>query len=626
MRYYARIKHLSIRTKLFVIYILIAMPLIALLANALYDQYQTRLDETIIVRADVARLTASNFILFVDQIISTEIIAGDTIVDEHLSTTATTRLLARVAKSRPTGIIKAHASPFSDVVFMDKNGVVVAASIPKVIGQNRANISAIKAIINGKVSAIGNLQINSDGQLGFLLTTGIRSGNTLIGIVSASIKANSLASIMGAAVSQGSVNIVDSSGHLIFLSQTASIPLAKRNWSSEPFVKAALSGKIYTSTGLMFPIDRSYRIGAEIPIREIGWAAGSFVPVESVLGSIRQDTILSALFVLVVLAISLFLAYLLGNLIAKSLITLKNRMQAAPQTGFTEHIYLQTGDEIEDLANSFNQMQDEIIAAQAKQRKLQEELRDRNKELSKLYERQKSIASVLQESLLPKIAQKINNLEIGLKFESATEAALVGGDFFDFIELSDRKFGIVIGDVSGKGIGAATLATTIRNTIRAFAYGEPSPATVIRKVNEIAILETPPSIFVTLFCGVFDTETYELTYTNAAHWPPVVYNPSNQTFNTLEVGGLPLAMFPEADYIDYLMKLVPGLVLALYTDGVVESRTADKLFGMSGLEESIKKYALLPTSELAENTIRDAKAFGGGKLLDDAAVLAIKII
>ncbi len=620
-------RRFSIRTKLIVIYMLIAIPLIALLATSFYNQYKTLRDEAITERFDIARLTASNFSLFIDQTTHTEIIAGDTIVDEHLSATAAASLLTRIAKSRhAVEVVTAHPSPFSDVVFLDKNGVVVVASTAKIIGQNRAGIPAVKAIINGKESAIGDLQINSDGQLGFPIAIGIRRDNTLAGIISISVKADSLGSFMGTAVSQGGANIVDSSGHLIFQSQTAQIPFDRRDWSNEPFVKAALAGKTYTSTGLIFSIDRSYRMGAEIPIRNIGWAAGSFVPVESVLGPIRQTAILSALFSMVILLLTLFLAYILGERFAEGLITLKKHMQEAPRTGFTEHVSVTTGDEIGDLAESFNRMEDEILAAQSSEKILQEQLQERNEELSTLYEKQKNIASVLQESLLPKIIQKIDHLEVGLKFESATEAALVGGDFFDFVGISDRKFGIVIGDVSGKGIDAATLATTVRNTIRAFAYSESSPAMVIKKVNEIAILETPPSIFITLFYGVFDAETFEFTYTNAAHWPPIIYKSTQSTFEELKTGGLPLAMFPEAEYIDHSITLLHESIIVLYTDGVTESRTGQELFGLGGLQKAIEKYADLSPTEMAENIIKEAKAFGGGKLLDDAAVMVVKIV
>lgn len=620
-------RRFSVRTKLIVIYLLIAVPLIALLATSFYNQYKTLQNEAIAERFDIARLTASNFSLFVDQTTRTEIIAGDTIVDERLSAIAATSLLARIAKSRHAlGGVTTQPSPFSDVAFLDKNGVVVAASTSKIIGQNRAGIPAIKAIINGKESTIGNLQVNSDGQPGFPIATGIIRDNTLAGIISISVRADSLGSVMGIAVNQGGANVVDSSGHLIFQSQTAQIPFGKRDWGNEPFVKAALAGKTYTSTGLIFPIDRSYRMGAEIPIRNIGWAAGSFVPVESVLGPIRQAAILSALFSMLLLLATLFLAYILGKRFVEGLITLKKRMQEAPQTGFTEHVSVTTGDEIEDLADSFNRMQDEILAAQSKQKILQEQLQERNKELSTLYEKQKNIASVLQESLLPKIVQKIDHLEVGLKFESATEAALVGGDFFDFVEISDRKFGIVIGDVSGKGIDAATLATTVRNTIRAFAYSESSPAMVIKKVNGIAILETPPSIFITLFYGVFDAKTFEFTYTNAAHWPPIIYKPTQSTFEELETGGLPLAMFPEAEYIDRSITLLHESTIVLYTDGITESRVGQELFGLDGLQKAIEKYSDLSPTEMAGNIVKEAKAFGGGKLLDDAAVMVIKTI
>ncbi|MCL6471573.1 MAG: SpoIIE family protein phosphatase [Firmicutes bacterium] len=617
-----RQRHYSIKTKLMVIYLLIAVPLIALLAAAFYERYRADQRNVLTERFDIARLTASNFDLFVDQTVRTEIIAGNTIIDQNLNTEDTSRLLTRIVESRRAA--KERRSLFSNAVFTNRDGIVLAAAIPNTVGENRSNRPAIKEIIDGKESAVGDLQVNADGEPGFVIATGIKRNNNLVGIVGISVKANQLTDVFDIIIQQGGANIVDSSGHLIYQSQTPSIPLSKRDWSQETFVKTALAGKVYRTTGIVFPLDGSFRTGVEVPIRNIRWAAGSFVPVESVLAPVRQTALVSAFLALLTLIITLTLAYVLGNRIAESLITLKSRMRDAPKTGFTERVFLQTGDEIEDLANSFNQMQDEILAAQTEQRRLQEQLQERNKELAELYEMQKNIASVLQESLLPKIAQRLDHLEIGLKLESATEAALVGGDFFDFFEISDNRFGIVIGDVSGKGIEAATLAAMVRNTIRAFAYDGLSPAEVVKKVNEVSILETPPSIFVTLFYGVFNAENYELTYTNAAHWPPVVYNPAQQTFYTLETGGLPLAIFPKADYTNHAIKLAPGLIIVLYTDGVVESRIDTRFFGQSGLEESIKSHAFLSSDEIAQSIVKDAKSFGGEKLLDDAAAFVIK--
>jgi len=606
----------SIRTKLIFVYLLIALPLLVLLGLTFYDSFQAIQQDALNERLQIARLSASNFTLFVDQIENAELAIGASIVDHAFSVEQASAYLSRVAEEYPA----------SNLAFLNPDGVVQAASLPSAIGQDRSDHPAIGAIITGQERAIGDLQRNADGAPGFVIATGIRRNGSLAGIVSMSIDADRLGEVLDIAVSQGGVNIVDSKGFLVFQSQRIAVPFDERDWSDEEFVQAALSGRTFTSTGLIFPVDNSLRMGAQIPIPNIGWATGSFVPVEPVLGPVRRAALLSALIALVIVTGSFTLAYILGNRFIGGLITLKRHMRGAPSTGFAEPVTIDTGDEIEDLADSFNLMQGEILSAQTEQKRLRDALQERNRELSSLYEKQRDIAVVLQQSLLPRIAEEIDHLRIGLTFQSATEAAFIGGDFYDFVELSNDKFGIIIGDVSGKGIEAATLSATIRNTLRAFAYEEPSPAKVIEKVNRIAIAETPASVFVTLIYAVFDANTYAMTYANAGHWPPIVFNPVDGTAGELEQGGLPVGVFQNAAYSDFDIRLGSGSLIVLFTDGVIESRRDDQLFGVDRLKQSVIDSAGLVPNELARRLVEVSKDFGGGKLNDDAAVMVVRVL
>lgn len=606
----------SIRTKLIFVYLLIALPLTVLLGLSLYDRFLASRQDALDERLQIARLSASNFTLFINDIMDAETAIGLAVTGEELDITQASAYLSSVAENYPV----------SNLALLEPNGVIRAASLPSTIGEDRSDNPAIKAIMDGQDSAVGNLQRNADGVPGFLIVTGIRRDGSLVGIISMAINANRLDEVLDIEVTQGGVNIVDSRGFLVFQSERNIIPFDERDWSDEEFVQAALSERTFTSTGLTFPIDDSFRMGVQVPIPNIGWATGSFVPVGPVLGPVRRAALFSALIALAVVSGSFILAYVLGNRFIGALITLKRHMRKAPSTGFTEPVMISTGDEIEDLADSFNLMQGEILAAQTEQRKLRDALEDRNRELSSLYEKQKDIAVVLQESLLPKIAEEIDHLRIGLTFQSATEAAFVGGDFYDFIEFSSDKFGIVIGDVSGKGIEAATLSATIRNTLRAFAYDEPSPARVVEKVNRIAIAETPASVFVTLVYVVLDVNKQEIIYANAGHWPPIIFNPSDSTTREIESGGLPVGVFSSATYDDRSEKFEPGSTIILYTDGVVESRRDDKLFGIDNIKQSITRNAGLDPDELARKIVGDAKGFGGGKLNDDAAVMVVRTV
>lgn len=609
-------RRFGIKTKLIFIYFLIAVPLVILLSISLYARYQSSQQAALDERLEIARLSSSNFTLFVEQISISEEHIGATIVDQQLGVDSMNALLSRAVERYPA----------SNLAFLSNNGVVIAASVAETIGQNRSNRPVIREILDGKDMSIGNLQHNTDGRPGFVIATGIRRAGQLAGIVSMSIAADQLNEVLDIAVRTGGVNIVDASGHLIFQSQAPAIPFDERDWSDEQFVQAALAGNTYTSTGLLFPLDNSLRMGVEIPIQDIGWATGSFVPVESVLGPIRRAAVLNAFIALLILGIALSSAFILGNNIARNLITLRDHMRTAPHIEFTERVIIPTGDEIENLADSFNRMQDEIINAQAAQRKLQEELQQRNEELSALYEKQRDIALTLQQSLLSEIKQKLTHLEVGSSFQSATEAALVGGDFFDFFEIPERRYGIVMGDVSGKGIEAASLATMVRNTLRAFAYSGESPAMVIEKVNNIAVIETPPSVFITLFLGIINADSHDMTYANAGHWPPLIYKPGEDEFEILQTGGLPLGAFPGAKYEELSTSLTIKSIMALFTDGVIESRKDKKFFGVAGVQQTIKNSHNLSPSEISKAIINNAKDFGGGRLNDDAAAMVVKAI
>lgn len=763
-------RRFSIRTKLLLIYLLIATPLLVILGISFYDRFVASQQDVLNDRLDIARLSATSFLLFIDQTKLTETAIGRTIIDSNLSPDQATAYLSRIASQHP----------ISNLAFINTSGVIVAASLEQTIGEDRSDRAPIKAIIDGQESAVGNLQRNVDGSPGFIIAIGIREEGSLAGIVSMSIDADRLSDVLGIAVRRGGVNIVDSDGMLIFQSQVVEIPFGERDWSDFEFVQVALSGRVFTSTSIDFPVGDAPRIGAEIPIEELGWATGSFTPVEPVLSPLRQAALRSFLVALVVLAISLLLAVVLGNRLVGGIITLQRRMKEAPKTGFTERVAIRSGDEIESLADSFNRMQEEIRTAQAEQARLREEVEERNTALSilnriaavlsqtleadeiisrsidnivellgahacivflldtetgllklsgargindvlerelrevparepvigaipiaegsviindlqsrpdriaqvllpwgfqslvavpirtkekiigtltvlskeagrfnrrdadllisianqvgvslenaRLYESQRNVASVLQESLLPVIAPRVDNLEIGFKFQSATEAALVGGDFFDFIEISENRFGVIIGDVSGKGIEAATLTATIRNTLKVFAYSEGSSASVVGQVNKVAVKETPPSIFITLFYGIIDTSSNNLFYTNAGHWPPIVFKPTEEEFEMLETGGLPLGSFANASYVENSIALEPGSIIVLFTDGVVESRIGEELFGVERLQDVVREYSNLSPNGLAEKIIERAKIFGGGELRDDAAAMVIRVL
>ncbi|MHB0977025.1 MAG: GAF domain-containing protein [Candidatus Aquicultorales bacterium] len=243
-------------------------------------------------------------------------------------------------------------------------------------------------------------------------------------------------------------------------------------------------------------------------------------------------------------------------------------------------------------------------------------------ENAQLYETEKDIAETLQESLLGS-APVIEGFDIGVVYEPAFELAQVGGDFFDFIEFADGKIAALIGDVSGKGLKAATLTAMAKNTVRAFAYEDAAPSHVLSRANEVIAAETGPTEFVTLLFVLLDIPNKTLRIGSAGHPPPFLCDGHCLIFTGEQ--GLPLGAFHHAEYSDITVDLAPEQSLIMFTDGLTDARTDGMLFGDSGIGRTAAEYKALDAQELAERLVKAARDFAGGKLPDDVAVIVLKM-
>ncbi len=239
-----------------------------------------------------------------------------------------------------------------------------------------------------------------------------------------------------------------------------------------------------------------------------------------------------------------------------------------------------------------------------------------------LLEEQRRIASILQQSLLGPVPV-IEGMDIGVRYEPATVRMIVGGDFYDFFELPDGALGVVVGDVSGKGLIAASLTSSAKNTIRAFLYESPSPARALLRTNKVLTKVVSPGQFVTALALVLRRD-FSFTYSGAGHPRPLL---CNAACRHMKMGfGLPIGAFKDADYIDAEGKIELKGYLLLYTDGLIDAKRDGKIFGEEGLETVIAERKGASSSELSEAATRAAKEFGGGKLHDDVAVVVLRRI
>ncbi len=244
-------------------------------------------------------------------------------------------------------------------------------------------------------------------------------------------------------------------------------------------------------------------------------------------------------------------------------------------------------------------------------------------ENARLYEAEHHIADTLQTALLT-LPEHVEGIEFGSLYRSATEAAKIGGDFYDIFELGRGKIGIVIGDVSGKGIEATSLTTVVKNTIKAHAYEDSAPATVLSKTNDLVHRVSPSGNFVSVIFTVLDTANGRLTYCNAGH-PPVLIKRASGSVEPLTKYSPVIGAFPGMEYQSDKETLKKGDILLLYTDGTIEARCDSGFYEEDRLVEFITTLNGLPTKDVPGALYGDVMACAGGKLTDDVAILAISL-
>ena len=179
-----------------------------------------------------------------------------------------------------------------------------------------------------------------------------------------------------------------------------------------------------------------------------------------------------------------------------------------------------------------------------------------------------SVANKMQQSILPTSFPTGSGFEI---FGSMKPARDVGGDFFDVLSLEDGRIGLVVADVSDKGVPAALFMMSSRTLLKGSAIGLDSPGKVLSEVNQLLQEENDAAMFVTVFYATFDPETGQLAYANGGHNTPLVVHADGSSTVIPPTGGVALGVVPGFAYDESSMTLQPGDRVVLYTDGVTEA-------------------------------------------------------
>ena len=240
-------------------------------------------------------------------------------------------------------------------------------------------------------------------------------------------------------------------------------------------------------------------------------------------------------------------------------------------------------------------------------------------ELGDAYDTQRTIAGTLQKSLVPKEIPDIKGLQIEFLYRSATKQAEVGGDFYDFIQLANNKWGIVMGDVSGHGIDAAAETAKVKYLLRDRVYTGLSPDKVLTSINETLIKQkTEP--FTALTYGVYDPDKAVFTFTNAGN--PYPYIAKEDRF--LDVTGVPIGILAEQTYSILSVRFSNKDTLLMYTDGVVEARKGADLFGEQRVRSFVKKNLDLDLKQLLSSIFEEARNFSEDNLRDDMLMIGLR--
>jgi len=233
-----------------------------------------------------------------------------------------------------------------------------------------------------------------------------------------------------------------------------------------------------------------------------------------------------------------------------------------------------------------------------------------------------AVASEIQLGLHPSTPPQIPLYDlIGFSFPCYE----VGGDYYDFIEKSDGRHVVALGDVSGKGTGAALLMSSLHAAVRAHTRTRLSASEVVSEINQYIYDNTPSNRYVTLFYSELDPRSHQLTYINAGHNPPLLVRAAGEV-TRLDIGGFPLGITPFGDYREGWVELEPGDVLVIYSDGATESLNEEgEEFGEANLIELAQKHRGRTAAGLRDRIDEALTKFvGKAETVDDLTLVILK--
>ena len=378
---------------------------------------------------------------------------------------------------------------------------------------------------------------------------------------------------------------------------------------------------------------------AYAPMESTGWSFGSLIAKEEVTAPTKEivsqldeamnafrgrmgstflaSAVKAGLLALLLLAAALYLSRRVAGHITEPIYKLRDGVREISAGNLEEKVNIDTGDEIQELADSFNAMTEHL-------EENMEEVARAAKEKERAQAEMKAARSI-QQSMLPAPLPVVEGFDIRASMKAAKE---VGGDFYDYLLLDDGRLMFAIADVSGKGVPAALFMVRAMTVLRSLSHSLEAGgglADLVSKANDELCRSNEAMMFVTAFVGVLELETGRLSYVNAGHIPPQVYRRKEGKALPLEVArNFVLGSLEDITYKEQETVLDKGDILYLCTDGVIEAQNEiDEFYGEERLRQAM---ALAPASphDLREAVAEDLKEFvGKAEQFDDITMVVL---
>jgi sigma-B regulation protein RsbU (phosphoserine phosphatase) len=350
-----------------------------------------------------------------------------------------------------------------------------------------------------------------------------------------------------------------------------------------------------------------------------GWSLGVVLPKGELFAQLASLHKTIAFLAIIGIALLLVVSFL----VARSITSPLRRMAQATGTVAAGNLDIdlpdaRRQDEVGQLATAFMGMAQDL-------KRYIEDL-TRTTAAKQRIESELSIAATIQKSMLPNTFPPFpgrDELDIYALMRPAKE---VGGDFYDFFLIDEHHLCVVVGDVSGKGVPAALFMSVTKYLVEAVAAEGAPPEEILRRVNGQLARNNESCMFVTLFAGILDLKTGELSYANAGHNPPITLTTDGQTTFLERPGGPILGVMDDATFRMDRLFLKPGEVLLAYTDGVTEAaNTAGEFFAEDKLETAMKSFIKTPSQEIAKSLLNEIDMFcRDAPQTDDITILAVR--